>query len=225
MHQRSQSIPFGDVAAARKAELRVEAIGPAPDLAHLAERAGLDVFRDERLERARMSVVPDLRHDSVLARRLKQQIRLLLAIADGLFDVHVYAAPHCREREWRVRLLVGRDYYRVHLVGHLVEELAEVGEEPYLGLVVLRRLPLDLLPHFVEARRVWIDHCHDFLVVAFAHQHRHTTAASYERDADFRALGDLARPAQAEVRASYVEQGQRGHSGGHLDEFSSFHGG
>ena len=201
--------------------LRVEAVAPAPHLADLPQRAALHVLGDERLERTRMPVVAGLRDDAVPPLRRGQEVRLLLGIADRLLDVDVDAALHARDRDRRVRLLVGRDDRRVDLAAHLVQELAVVGEVPRLREVVGRGELRDALPGEAQLRRVRIDERDDLLAEALRHEHApQTSAAADEGEANLPPRGELPRAALSEGESADVE---RRSARGQLQEVPSLH--
>ena len=201
--------------------LRVEAVAPAPHLAHLPQGAALHVLGNERLERAGMAVVARLRDDAVLPLRRREEVCLLLRVADRLLDVDVDALLHAGDRDGRVRLLVRGDDRRVHRVAHLLQEDAVVRERLHLREVAGRRELREALLRIRHLGRVGVDHRDDLLVQALRHEHgAQPPAAADERDADLPPRRDLPCPALAEGRAADAE---RGRTRGQPQEVTSFH--
>ena len=189
-----------------QAPLRVEAVAPAPHFTDLSQRAALHVLRDERLERPRMPMVARLRHDAVFPLRLREQIRLLLGVADRLLDVDVDALLHAGDRDGRVRLLVRGDDRRIDLVPHLVQKLAVVCEFLHFRKIVGWGELRDAVPGETHLRRVGVDHRDDLLVQALRHEHAlHAPATSNQRHADLPPRRNLLRPALPEGDTADVE--------------------
>ena len=186
--------------------LRVEAVAPAPHLAHLPQGAALHVLGDERLERAGMAVVARLRDDAVLPLRRREEVCLLLRVADRLLDVDVDALLHAGDRDGRVRLLVRGDDRRVHRVAHLLQEDAVVRERLHLREVAGRRELREALLRIRHLGRVGVDHRDDLLVQALRHEHApHAPATSNQRHADLPPRRNLLRPALPEGDTADVE--------------------
>ena len=168
-----------------------------------------------------MAVVARLRDDAVLPLRRREEVRLLLGVADRLLDVDVDALLHAGDRDGRVRLLVRGDDRRVHRVAHLLQKDAVVRERLHLREVAGRRELREALLRVRHLGRVGVDHRDDLLVQALRHEHgAQPPAAADERDADLPPRRNLPCPALAEGRAADAE---RGRARSQPQEVTSFH--
>ena len=203
---------------------RVQAVVERPHLAHLPERAALDVLHEAAHALLAVAVVANLRHHAVPLRYGVHDVHLRHREGHRLLHVDVQALRHGEDRSRGV-VVVGRgDRHGVQLARHLLEHLAVVVERADLRHVRLRLVRLHHGAHLLPAARVRLRDADDLLLAhavedAVARTQAHAPAAPDEAQPDLAPGGDRSR----ERGIADIEQRQRRSAGRQPNKCPSLH--